>query len=501
MLQLKDICKSFGSKTVLDNINEIIYDGEKIGIVGSNGQGKSTLLNIITGKDRADSGEVVSNEKIGFLEQSSAIEFGSLLNKLTDAEFSQEFFKQLKKLGFTKQIEWTLERIKLLSCGERTKIALASVLAINPTMLILDEPTNHLDIEGKAEIVREIQNFAGSVLVVSHDIDLLNQTVFKIWQVKDGKVSEFFGNYDDYKTQIEEKKLEIKRNYDKHKKRVAEIQEDIAQYKHYAGLADARRYKHKADRLGLRYSNGLEADIRSTKLSKRAAHQISRLEQELKKDVETPEKEFEIKYFLNTGDLKAKNIIFAENLTKKFGGNVLFENANFLISSGDKIGIIGANGTGKSTFLDIILGKTDYTGKLFITPSLKIVRLKQDVYDLDEDMTINEMSRQFDGQYRTDFIKNLVSMNIDKKIFDTKIRYLSSGERMRIKLCQIILSDANAIMLDEPTNHLDIENKQYLEKILSGFAGTIFIVSHDIDFLKHTTNRTFEIKDKKIIVK
>ena len=225
------------------------------------------------------------------------------------------------------------------------------------------------------------------------------------------------------------------------------------------------------------------------------------MEQELKKDVETPEKEIEIKYFLNTGDLKAKNIIFAENLTKKFGDNVLFEDAKFLISSGDKIGIIGANGTGKSTFLDIILGKTDYMGKLFVTPSLKIVRLKQDVYDLDEDMTINEMSRQFDGQYRTDFIKNLVSMNIDKKIFDTKIRYLSSGERMRIKLCQIILSDANAIMLDEPTNHLDIENKQYLEKILSGFAGTIFIVSHDIDFLKHTTNRTFEIKDKKIIVK
>ena len=176
----------------------------------------------------------------------------------------------------------------------------------------------------------------------------------------------------------------------------------------------------------------------------------------------------------------------------------MFENSDFTIFSGDKIGIIGSNGTGKTTLLNILLGKTDFGGDLFVTPSVRPAFMQQDIYDLDENETINSLSQKEDKSYRTGFISNLISMNIDKSRFDTKIKNLSSGERMRIKLTQIILSDANLIVLDEPTNHLDIENKNYLQEVLEGFVGTVLIVSHDKNFLEHTTNKTLKIENKQI---
>lgn len=491
MLQIKKLTKHFGEKAVLDDINLTIYDGEKIGIIGSNGQGKSTLLNLINHNIESDFGEIITNDRIGYLEQSSNIDLKKFIKKLSDKKISKNILYYLKKFNINNQLD--LGKLDNISCGEKTKIALSIILAESPTLLILDEPTNHLDIAGKNLLINLINELEQTVLIVSHDIDFLNKTVNKILEVKNGKITEYYGNYDDYAKEKANIQLNLTREYEKQQKRAKEIQADIEVYKE----ASKASGKKKRRGCGGSWSN-LRQDVAEKKLSKFAKTKISQLEHELNKDIEKPEKEHHIKYFLKVDDLKTKIAIYAENISKYYGERCLYRDSSFIIYSGDKLAIKGSNGVGKSTLVNMILKQTDYQGNLFVTPSLKIALLKQDIYDLDENLTVNEMSLQKDKEYRTSFISNLISMNIDKSRFDTKIKFLSSGERMRIKLTQLILSDANMIILDEPTNHLDIENKQYLEKVLSGFAGTLIIISHDIDFLKNTTNKTLLIENEKI---
>ena len=499
MIQLQSVIKDWGDKRVLSNIDLIIYPGEKIGIIGSNGQGKSTLVNIISKQIALDSGTVVIDENLAVLEQSSDINFSKILENLSNNEFSNQFFIWLKLLGFNNEIELDATKISKLSSGEKTKIGLANCFAQNPTALVLDEPTNHLDISAKNLIIKQINNFQGAVIIVSHDRDFLNKTVNKIIELKDGKIKEYYGNYDEYKLQKENEKLTIKRNYEKHKKKVAHIEEDMEQYKKFAKLVDAGKHQKSAMRAGVKHDNGLRADVVSTKFSRIAASQMKKLQKELDKDVERPEKEINIKYKLQKNSINTKVAIKVENLTKKFQNQILFENANFVIESGQKVALLGDNGTGKSTFIKMILEQTDYDGFIYKTPSLKIATMFQDVYDLNGEITINQMSQLYDKEFRTNFITNIVSMNIDKSRFNTKIKFLSSGEKMRLKLAELILTDANLIILDEPTNHLDIENKQYLEKVLSGYVGTLIVVSHDLDFIKNVSNCCLVLNNKKLV--
>ena len=184
MLQLTHISKEFGSKTVLDNADLTVYWGERIGIIGDNGQGKSTLLDIIAGRQKVDAGIVIIDEKIGFLEQNARVNCVELLDKLKNQEFANDFYKNLKILGINGNISLIENRIKALSCGERIKIALASVLADNPTTLLLDEPTNHLDQKGKKQLLALLNGFYGTIIAVSHDIDFLNNFAYKIIEVK-----------------------------------------------------------------------------------------------------------------------------------------------------------------------------------------------------------------------------------------------------------------------------------------------------------------------------
>lgn len=493
MLQLVNLSKHFGEKIILQNINLTIYDGEKIGIIGSNGQGKSTLLNIISEEISPDEGSVITRDHVGYLKQSADIELASMLQKLSDEVIAKQFYYYLSKFGINEQIDLNQD-LTQISCGEKTKIALSMLLAESPNLVILDEPTNHLDLDGKKLLINLINELPQTVLIVSHDIDFLNNTINKVLELKSGELTEYYGNYDDYITQKENEQLHIQREYDKHKKNIADINRQIEVYKKALQISDRKKKRHSVERS----CDALTQDERSKSLSKFASNRLTKLQQELNKDVERPEKEHIITYKLKADDLKAKTAIYAENLSKYYGDRCLFRDASFIISSGDKVAIKGANGVGKSTLIKMILEQTEYSGNLFVTPSLRIALLKQDIYDLDEEMTINQMSLEGDKQYRTAFLTNLISMNIDKTRFDTKIKFLSSGERMRIKITQIILSDANMIILDEPTNHLDIENKNYLQKVLSGFVGTLIIISHDADFLRYTTTKTLEIKNQRI---
>jgi len=494
MLLLSNVTKEFGNKTIFDSINLTIYDGEKVGIIGDNGQGKTTLLNLISGNLIADSGTISREGKVGYLYQSSEISVSDISKKLNEPSTKNIFLEYLSKLGMDTSLDYNEKTIKKLSGGERTKLVLALLYSDMPDILILDEPTNHLDAESKDFLIEQINSLNSSVLIVSHDRDFLNKTVNKIIEVKDGNITEYTGNYDDYMEQKNNYQLNLQREYESHKNKIVEINKDIENYKNAVRKADAKKSKNAQKSYDF-----LTADARSTSLSKFVASRVSKLQQELDKDIEKPEKNIQIRYKLKVEDLKAKNAIVVENVTKKFGDRVLFENANFIINSGEKIALLGANGTGKTTFINMLLGKEeDYTGFIRKTPSINIATMFQDIYDLDESLTINQMSTLFDKEYRTYFISNLVGMNIDKSRFDTKVQFLSMGERMRIKLCQIILSDANMIILDEPTNHLDIASREFLEKTLQNFVGTLLVVSHDTKFIQNCTNSTLIIKDKNL---
>ncbi len=500
MIILNNITKEYGSKTVLDQISLTIYDGERVAIIGNNGVGKSTLLNIITGATTPDEGTISSKDSIAYLKQSSEIDMQQIFDEISKKELAHTFEIELKKLGVSEDITFDRDRIGKISPGEQTKIALAFCIAKNPNVLILDEPTNHLDQKGKDLLIDYLNEFYGTIIFVSHDVEFIDRVAQKVIELKNGKIEEYWGNYASFLEQKEQEQLEIKRNYEKNRKEQKEIKEKITKFQEFAKKVDAGKHQKSAQRAGVSFDRGLRADVVSSKFSRRAKDQISKLEKKIKEDVERPEKDIKIRYNLKHEDFKTKFLYVAENLSKAFGNKVLFKNSNFTIENGEKIALLGDNGAGKSTLINILLGKESYDGTLRTAPSVKPILMKQDIYDLDEELTINEMSQQKDKAYRTGFITNLCSMNLDKSRFDTKIKNLSSGEKMRIKLCEIVLSDFNFLILDEPTNHLDILNKDYLKKVLMGFEGTLLIVSHDKAFLKGLTTKTLRIENNSVKV-
>lgn len=495
MISLLNVQKSYGDKVIFDDLSLTIYEGEKIGIIGDNGQGKTTLLKIIMGDTDVDSGTIQIDENIGYLKQVSEFNAEEILKSLQNQDFAKTFMLHLKKMGL-KNFNLDDNSLKNLSCGEKTKLALAFVFAQNPTALVLDEPTNHLDLEAKQVLIDQISAFPRTVLIVSHDTDFLNKTVFKIIRIKDGSAQEYFGNYNDFEQQINHLITSQQREYEAQEKKINKIESEIDRLKRWASKAD-----RNINRQGGSPSDSRLASLRSNaeagarKISGAAKNKISTLEKELESRVAKPEQEPNIRYRLVKDDIKSKTALTVQDLSKKFDEHLLFEDVNFTIESGEKVALIGRNGCGKTTLINIILGKEDPTsGTVKKSPSLKIGLMSQDVYNLPQEKTIMDLSLEQGKEFRTLFITNLVNMNIDKTRFNTKIKNLSLGEQMRIKLCDLILSDANMLILDEPTNHLDISNKKYLKKVLEGFEGTLLIVSHDQDFLKGiaTSNLVFE---------
>ena len=493
MLYLSKLSKDFGEKTIFDCIDLSIYDGEKVGIVGDNGVGKSTLLNIIAGLDDDYSGLCKIDGTVAYLRQSSFTDFNTLKSVLLDKEQSGRLLYNLKLLGFVGDIH----NVDKLSCGERTKLAFALEYIKNPQTLLLDEPTNHLDIGGKKVLLNLIGAFKGTVIAVSHDIDFLNAIAQKIIEISNTKIKEYAGNYNSFKHQKELELISKERDYITYTKKVKEIKENIEFIRKFADKAE--RDVGRQDRgNGSGYmQTKTKAMVHAKKMNKTVASRISRLEHQLDNAPDKPEVEREIKYRFDANPLKSKVAVKFEDV--EFGYSTLralFESLNFEIKSGEKVGIIGNNGTGKTTLINLIVGKLQcQKGNIIKAGSLNIAHLEQDIYDLDENMTINEMSKSGDAYFRTSFITNLINMNIDKTRFNTKTKYLSLGERMRIKLNQIILSDANFIILDEPTNHLDIANKEFLKKVLANFKGTVLTISHDLDFINATTDRVYALQN------
>lgn len=505
LLSFKNIKKDFDNVEVLKDISLNIKKNKILGIVGRNGAGKSTLVDIIFGLSEKDEGKILFHQpeiKAAYLRQNGYYELNVLCKansrKDKDITLNHNMLKYTSELGLEKFYTWDNVRLDNLSGGERTKVSLANIWNFKPQLLILDEPTNNMDFKGVNWLLSEIEKFNGSVIIISHDRYFLDKAVDEILEIEDGKSTIFEGNYSFYK---EEKERRFKAQLNQYKEEQSyreKIQEDIDNLKNWSEKAH-RESRKKALATGNKMGGKEYFRVKAKKKDVQVKSKIKKLEKLKVDGVEKPKEDKKIYFEFNSNAKGGKRLLEFKNVSKAFGKNVLFSNSSFYINRGEKIGIFGENGTGKSTLIKIIIGEEKLNqGEMWISDSLEIAYLSQNVVDLDSEITpldlIGEFPREDMGKIRT----MLFNMGLSNRILNTKIKYLSFGEKMKVKLAGFILKNYPLIILDEPENHIDLPSREQLEEALINYEGTIIIVSHDRYMMERVCNKMIVIENKMI---
>ncbi|MDP5276774.1 ABC-F family ATP-binding cassette domain-containing protein [Chengkuizengella axinellae] len=501
LISLYNINKSFGDQSVLKDVNLEVKHGERIGLVGMNGAGKTTLANIICGKTKTDSGEItryVRNLKIGYLLQSTSYSQESF-NHMFEQDH-HDFLEVSSHLGLKKVQNWNSDKISGLSGGEKTKLAIAHVYTSKPDLLILDEPTNHLDFQGVEWLISELNHFEASTIIISHDRYFLDQTVDRIIEIEDGMITNYSGNYTFYREEKERRFESQKHQYEQQKKYEKKIELEIERLNNWSSKAhrEAGKVGKMADmRMGVKEFYRTKAK----KMDKQVKSRIKRLEKIEIEGVQKPKEESKVYFDLEKQNQRGRRYIVANQIKKMMGEKLLFQDSSFSILRGERIGLIGPNGCGKTTFLQILSKKDKLDdGDLWISPSLKISHLTQDVNDLNPDKTMKEIIEGI-HYIRNDVQKTvnlLISMGLQESMLNKSMGQLSLGERTKFKLAQLMNENRDLLILDEPTNHLDLQSRERLEKTLEAYSGTLLIVSHDRYFLEKICDKLLIFKDDKV---
>lgn len=493
LISLRKVKKSFGEKEVLKDVNLDIKEKEILGLVGNNGCGKTTLANILIGKESLDVGTIKKykdNLKIGYLKQSTSYDSNSftdlVINKTIDS-----FFEISSYLGLEKVHNWTKDRLNNLSGGEKTKLSLTEIWNSKPDLLILDEPTNHLDYKGIEWLIEEIKKINLTIIIISHDRYFLDEVTEKIAEIDNGQINIYNGNYTYYRKKKEQIFQNQLHQYEEQKKRERRIDGEIKRLKRWSHIA--HRDSTKKD--GFKEYFRMKAKKKDIQIKSA----IKRLEKLKKDGVERPVEEKNVLFEFVSENKRGKSIINANQLSKQYDGRYLFEKSNFYISRCERVGLIGINGCGKTTLIKMILGKEKQTnGDLWISETLKIAYLSQDVLDLDINKTVLDMIKIYDKEKQGKIRTLLANIGITDRMIMQQISSLSLGERTRIKLIFLIIEENNVLILDEPTNHLDLHSREQLEETLLEYTGTIIIASHDRYLLEKITDKLLIFEDEKI---
>ena len=519
ILACHNINKSFGANQVLKDVSFHIEEREKTAVIGINGAGKSTLLKIIMQKLNADSGNitVTKGKTIGYLAQHEAVSgentiYEELLEVKRDiielearirrlehemkhlqgdtltqtlelynrlhTEFEQkngyayqgEITGVLKGLGF-EEGEFQ-KHVDTLSGGQKTRVALGKLLLAKPDIILLDEPTNHLDMASIAWLETYLLNYSGAVMIVAHDRYFLNRVVTKVIELDAGKAITFSGNYTAYAG----KKAMIR-------------EADLKAY-----LNQQREIKHQQEVITRLKSFNREKSIRRAESREKKLDKIEVLDK-------PTEINAEIHIALEPHILSGNDVLMVEHLKKSFDGNLLFSDLNFEIKRGEKVAIIGNNGTGKTTILKIINGILSADGGTFhLGSKVQIGYYDQEHHVLHMEKTIfEEISDDYPKLTNTQIRNVLAAFLFTGDDVFKQIQSLSGGERGRVSLAKLMLSEANFIILDEPTNHLDIVSKEVLEQALNRYTGTVLYVSHDRYFINQTATRILELTGNTLV--
>lgn len=497
LLSVRNIKKFFIEKKVLENISFDIALGEKVGLVGLNGAGKTTLVNIITGNLSYDSGCILWNKKsvnIGYVKQDS-----SYIKSIDCVENNTEFLKIASILGLEKVNEYNSDKLNNLSGGERTKVALSKVWSSNPDFLILDEPTNHLDYNGVQYLIKDIKSYKGTVLVISHDRYFLDQCTDKILEIEDGNINKYNGNYTFYREEKSRRYQAKLKEYSIQQETKKKINDQISTLKNWSNKAHDESRK-KAISSGNKMGGKEYYRAKAKKKDNQIKSRIKNLEKIDIKGAQKPKEEKRIDFKLQKAILKGTRVAEAVDISKSFDKKSVFTKSSFYISRGERVGIWGNNGCGKTTLLKILIGeqKPD-TGHVFFSSSSNVGYLSQNISDLDIESTVLSIFKIESVQQNRDLMNSLFNMGFNQKMLNQQIKTLSFGEITRLRIAKLILNECDVLILDEPLNHLDIHSREKLEQVLEDYYGTIIVVSHDRYMLQTICNKLLVFNDKKIL--
>jgi len=489
MIKIENIRKSFQGKDFFKDISFILNRGEKIGLVGKNGSGKSILLKIIIRETEIDGGQVLTdkNEIIGYLPQILEVDLERTIRAffLEDKKIEDwQIKKFLAKLGIS-NIDLG-RKLKGLSSGELTKIALSRLLVKEPTILLLDEPTNNLDIKGMLYLQKFLFSFKGGILLVSHDrwiLDKISTKIVVIQSTEEGNISKIYpGNFSNYQ-RIRQKEIEKEGIlYKLQQKRIKRIEKNVKERKEKAEILD-RKAKAGLTQDGRYLLSKGGKMAKGAKAIKKRAERFLESEGKINKIYKEKKFEFSFEGFLEKSQRAAKieDVSFSLRSRKE-----ILKDINFEIFGKDRISLLGPNGVGKTSFVKILFGEISPTkGKIKFNPNVKIGYLPQEIIFKDYQKTVFEEFEKdikiSENEARRILGRFLFSGEEQKK----QLQDLSIGEGRKLYLAKIVASRANFLLLDEPTNHLDILSVEAIEKALFQFKGAIFIVSHDRYFLEN----------------
>ena len=521
LVSLNNICKSFLDKKVLNNITLSVNDKDRIGLLGINGVGKTTLLNIISGKLDYDEGTVSRKPdlRIGYLKQNEALNTSNTLQEEINDSLKEVFetrkiledisakmavatgeqLAELSRLydkytniynaadGYNAEVriktvlngmgfeEFDLNsRVSVLSGGEKTRFALAKILVENPNLLILDEPTNHLDFSMLNWLEQYLSEYKGAVITVSHDRYFLNAVASDICEIENGELVRYKGGYSSFLTQKEERIKVLTKEYEKQQREIAQLRDYVQK-----NLAKSSSINSVGSRVKA---------LEKTELAAKPNPTVKELYISFPFDIEPH-----------------KTILECKGLKLSVGTGInkrtLFENLDLTVSRGEKIAIVGKNGVGKSSFLKAVLKKMPYEGVVKWGGNVKISYFDQELTSLDLNMTVLEaVHRKFPTKTEYEIRSMLARFLIEGEDVFKRIKEMSGANRAKTALCIIAFERSNVLVLDEPTNHLDYKAKEALEKALREYEGTVIAVSHDRYLLNSVPDKIVEMTPDEVVI-
>lgn len=523
VLDVNNLSKSFGYGFLFEGLSFSLNEGERISIVGPNGCGKSTLLKIIAKIENADCGSVgiKKGAKVAYLDQTAPDckderrvydvikdafddlnkiqkEIDLILLKMQEETLEEENARLAKRYsvlfdefesmggyeidsniqtvcnGLQIQQDMLMQEYSTLSGGEKTLVHLAKALLQKPALFLLDEPTNHLDIKRIEWLENYVKTFKGAIVTVSHDRYFLDKISNKILEIDNGEAIIYNTNYSGY---IQEKQKNFEKQMTDFKMQQAYFKRMEEQIAYFAQIGMARN---------------------SSTMTKRASSLQSKLDRERAKAVKRPQEQKDIKMNFEEKNKTSKRILETKNLTVKTPEKNIIENVNVNIRMGEKIAILGDNGSGKSTFIKTILNQQplEVEGEVFVGPSVKIGYLPQIINFEDNNQSLLEYFSEETCLNEQKARQTLSRFLFDKDDVGKRVGNLSGGERIRVRLGILLQQKVNTLIFDEPTNHIDIPTKETLEEAIESFDGTTIFISHDRYFINKFANRILEFKDR-----